>query len=115
MIRAKIGSIGLKVESARGDGHPPVVVNIPIKPNQGILPAGQILQASASGLVGYDPAGSEQIVGVLEMECDTSREDSALVIVHGSARASLLKVGVTGDKPDNDTLDALIAASIFPE
>ncbi|WP_027188351.1 hypothetical protein [Desulfovibrio cuneatus] len=110
----KLGTITILVERARGTAHPPVLATLPLKPNQGILPSGLLLQQSASGLEPYAPGGT--LAGVLDAEVDTTRQDSGLVIIHGSAQLGCLKVGaITQTPPDATTLNALLKLGVYPE
>ncbi len=127
MSNAKIGTLIIIEESARGQCHPPVILTLAIKPDQGVLPSGLLLEDSASGLVPWDPdppavgdppveAEPLAVVGVLDLACDTATQDSGLVIVHGSAKRPSLKVGATAQTaPDETALAALIAVGIYPE
>lgn len=118
MSDAKIGSFNVNEESARGAGHPPVIRTIIVAPNQGVLPAGLLVADSASGLAPWASATAETapLVGVLDLACDTASQDSALAIVHGSVRLSVLKVGATDSvAPDETALAALLAAGLYTE
>lgn len=100
-------------ERARGTAHPPVIMTMPFKPDQGILPVGLLLEASASGLVPYTTG---TIAGINDTEIDTSRTDAGLVIVHGSVLTEVLKVGASNPaEPDETTLAALISMGVYPE
>ena len=113
MHNGKIGTFAIQVESARGTAHPPVLANLPFKPGQGVLPAGLLLQESASGLVPYD---SGTLVGVNDSEVDTGKRDSGLVIVHGSAIRELLHVGLAAPAyPDETVIAALFKLGVYPE
>lgn len=115
MVNAHIGTLHVHVESARGTQHPPVLHNLPLKPNQGVLPCGLLLEHSASGLVPYDPDVAQPVAGVLDAAVDTGRDESGLVIIHGSALRELLKVGVAGAEPTDTDFAALINAGVYPE
>ena len=120
MHDAKLGTIDIVVISARGTQHPPVIVSMPFAPNQGVLPAGLFLEASAAGLVPFDPEAAtvQPIVAVNDKDVDTGRQDSGLAIIHGSALRELLKVGDgqgNQTEPDETLLSALMKAGIYPE
>jgi hypothetical protein len=112
MYTPKVGSLTVIAERARGTLHPPVLQPMAFKPGQGVLPAGLILENSASGLIPHD-TGS--IVGVNDAAVDTAVEDSGLVIIHGSALRDMLKADTAGTFPDDATLAALIALGVYPE
>lgn len=119
MSNAKIGTMTINEESARGTGHPPVIVTRAVKAGQGVLPAGLLLQDGPDGLVPWNPAqegGPAAVAGVLDLACDTATQLSCLAIVHGSARMSCLKVGAVAQAaPDETDLAALLSAGIYPE
>lgn len=119
MSNAKIGTMTINEESARGLGHPPVIQTRAVKPDQGVLPCGLLLEDSPTGLVPWAPeaeGGPKAIAGVLDRACDTAVEDSCLIIVHGSARLPALKVGATAQAAPGETaLAALAAVGIYPE
>ena len=118
MHNAHLGTVNVTVNSARGTAHPPVLLSLPLKPDQGNLPAGLLLMESPSGLIPWvnGDSGANGIAGVLDTDVDTSRQDNGLVIVHGSAVKEMLVIGVDADtEPDDATLTALIKAGVFPE
>lgn len=119
MSDAKIGTIVINEEAARGAGHPPVIVTRAVKPAQGVLPAGLLLQNSPSGLIPWNPAqegGPAAVAGVLDVACDTATQASCLSIIHGSVRLPCLKVGAVAQAaPDETAQAALLTAGLYPE
>lgn len=113
MHNPKTGTVTILVESARGTSHPPVLATLAFKPGQGVLPAGLLLEESASGLVPYT---SGTLAGINDREVDTDRQDSGLVIVHGSALRDCLKHGFPASvAPTEATLAALVKMGVYPE
>lgn len=77
--------------------HPPVILSLKTKANNGVLTAGLIVAKDANGdLVAYDPAGLSPInapVAVVTITCDTAQESMAAVLVHGTVVAANLLTG----------------------
>jgi len=95
--------------------HGPVTRARKVKADQGVLEAGLIVALDGDGnVVPYDPSGSEPVnkpVGVLLERCDTTKEDAAIVIVHGTVWKDRIHVGE--NPPSNDDLAALEAIGIW--
>jgi len=96
--------------------HAPVTRPKKVKTAQGVLDAGLIVALDANGdLVPYDPDGSSPVnepVGVLLERCDTSKEDTAVVVVHGTVWRE--RIHVSGAAPSADDLKKLEDIGVWP-
>lgn len=98
--------------------HPPILGTMKAKAANGTLSEGLVLAKDANGdVVAYDPAGTGPtaslavIVGVLVHDCDTTKDDAAVVLKHGTVYLPKLLVGAAA--PDAAALAALEAFGIF--
>lgn len=114
-MNAKLAELDVTQSSVIDGIHPPVIYTMKAKANNGELAPGLVVAKDGSGdLVAYNPAGVAPVdvaVGVLTQTIDTTRDDAAPVLVHGTVRLSALKVGA--DAPDADDLAALRALGIY--
>ena len=97
--------------------HSPIYKTKKVKTGQGVLDAGLIVAVDSNGeVVPYDPAGTAPVnepVGVLVERCDTSKEDAAVVLVHGTVFRDRLKKA-DGSALTADDEKALEAIGIYP-
>lgn len=98
--------------------HPPILGTAKAKANNGTLAEGLIVAKDTNGdLVAYDPAGAGAtaslavIKGVLVHDCDTTKDDAAVIIKHGTVSQAKLLVGAA--VPNAANLAALEAFGIF--
>lgn len=114
-MKANLGTITIDYSSVVTTTHPPVIKTMEAKPANGILPMGLLVAKDGDGLIDtYDPADLATLatcVGVLTRELDTTTDDAAAVIVHGTVVHELLKVGA--GVPDADDLAALDALGVY--
>ena len=92
-VDGKIGEMTTKEVQIITELHPPVIITVPLKANQGYLELGSIIAKNNNGEnVLYDPSDTnQQIVGVLANSVDTNRQDIGNVIVHGVVVRKFLK------------------------
>uniref|UniRef100_A0A7C3I633 Head decoration protein n=1 Tax=Gracilinema caldarium TaxID=215591 RepID=A0A7C3I633_9SPIR len=114
-MNAVLGTIDYGASSVISAIHPPVIKTMKAKTNNGTLAAGLVVaEDSAGDIVAYNPGGTaplNEAVGVLVQDCDTTTDDGALVLRHGTVVLGKLKVGTSA--PDADDLAALEALGIF--
>lgn len=114
-MKANLGSVSPAVSSVITNHHPGITVAMPALDDNGTLPAGELVAKDADGkIVAYDPAGTGEtaslavVVGVLLEELDTTNDDTALVVKHGTVRREALKVGAgAADAADVAALEAI--------
>lgn len=96
-MKANLGSTSPATSHVATDHHPGVMVPMTVLADNGTLPEGELLAKNAEGkIVAYVPLGAAPlnvVVGVLLEEIDTTKDDTALVIKHGTVRRDALKVG----------------------
>ncbi len=116
-MNAIIGSVDRTHSAVADNVHPPVMKTMVALVDNGILKAGLILAKDSNGeIVPYDPADVATLktpVGVLAHDIDTSTDDAAVVIVHGTV--ALDKLLVDTSAPDADDLAALEAITIWAQ
>jgi len=113
-INGKIHSYSYDDERAGIKGHGPVLVTAAFAADQGVLPVGLILAKDESGdLV---PQAADAVpVAVLDEILDTAQATAGVVVIHGTVRRDVLKVGaVDPAAPDATLLAVLQAAGIYP-
>lgn len=114
-MNAVLGTIDYGASSVISAIHPPVIKTMKAKTDNGTLAAGLVVAKDSIGdLVAYEPLGDAPLnaaVGVLVQDCDTSTDDAALVLRHGTVVLGKLKVGSSA--PDAVDLAALEALGIF--
>lgn len=114
-MKANLGSMSPAASHVATEHHPGIMVPMTALADNGTLPEGALLAKNAAGkIVAYDPAGAAPlnvVVGVLLEEIDTTKDDTALVIKHGTVRRGALKVGANA-AADADVA-ALEAAGIY--
>lgn len=117
-MNAIIASFNVSQSAVVDPTHPPILGTLKVKAANGVLPEGLVLAKDSNGdVVAYDPAGTGPtaslavIVGVLAHDCDTNKDDAAVVLKHGTASLSKLLVGVA--EPDAAALSALQAFGIY--
>jgi len=111
-MKANLGSVSPAISSVLTNHHPGIVVSMTALANNGTLPEGELLAKDADGkIVAYDPEGLLTlgvVVGVLLEELDTTEDDTALVIKHGTVRREALKVAAAAaDAADVAALEAI--------
>ena len=111
-MKANLGSVSPAVSSVITNHHPGIVASMTALADNGTLPEGEIVAKDADGkIVAYDPEGLltlAVVVGVLLEELDTTEDDTALVIKHGTVRREALKVGAAAaDAADVAALEAV--------
>lgn len=114
-MNAVLGTIEYGANGVVSQIHPPVLKTMKAKANNGTLSAGLVVAEDSNGdIVAYNPGGTAPLntaVGVLVQDCDTTTDDAAVVLRHGTVVLSKLKVGA--GSPDATDLDALEALGIF--
>jgi hypothetical protein len=99
--------------------HPCVFKTYKAKAAQGTLPGGMLVALDAdSKLVPYNRAGAAPLnvlKGVLSRPIDTTVDDAAIVIIHGTVNSSLLCYGAAGDLVTAADLAALEAMTVYPQ
>lgn len=114
-MKANLGSVSPAVSRVATNHHPGIMVPMTALADNGTLPEGELLAKNADGkIVAYDPEGIaplNAVVGVLMEELDTTEDDAALVIKHGTVRRDALMVGAAA-AADADII-ALQAIGIY--
>ncbi len=117
-MKANLGSVSPAVSSVVTNHHPGIVVSMTALANNGTLPEGELVAKDADGkIVAYDPEGTGEtaslavVVGVLLEELDTTKDDTALVVKHGTVRREALKVAAAA--ADAAAVVALEAIGIY--
>ena len=114
-MNAVLGTMEYGTSSVISAIHPPVIKTMKAKANNGTLSAGLVVAKDSNGdIVAYNPGGAAPLnvaVGVLTQDCDTSTDDGALVLRHGTVVLGKLKVG--SGAPDGSALAALENLGIF--
>lgn len=110
-----IGETTYTTSSVLSKIHPPVIKVMTAKADNGTLTEGLLVAKDSNGdIVAYEPAGDAPLdtcVGVLTQEIDTTKDDAAPVLVHGTAVQNKLVVGAVA--PDADDIAALEALGVF--
>jgi hypothetical protein len=118
-MNGKIATINETFASVATQTHPAVKKTLPALASQGVLPAGMLYALNADGKVipyvrdGAAPANA--LKGVVDKDVDTSEDDAAIGIVHGTVSAEALAYGINGDAVTVADLAALEAITVFPE
>ena len=114
-MNAVIGSMNVSDTSVISRLHPPIMGTMKAKAANGTLAEGLVVAKDSNGdLVAYDPVGLAPLntpVGILVHECDTTKDDAAVVLKHGTAVKSALLVGASA--PDAADLAKLEAIGVF--
>ena len=111
-MKANLGSVSPAISSVITNHHPGITTSMTALADNGTLPEGELLAKDADGkIVAYDPEGLLTlgvVVGVLDEELDTTEDDTAVVIKHGTVRREALKVGANAaDAADVAALEAI--------
>ena len=97
-MNAVIGSMNVSDTSVISRLHPPIMGTMKAKAANGTLAEGLVVAKDSNGdLVAYDPVGLAPLntpVGILVHECDTTKDDAAVVLKHGTDLAKLEAIGV---------------------
>ena len=91
-------------------GHPVMVITWPVKPDNGVYEAGQLLGLDDGEVVAYDQ--DIPLKGVCMRKVDTAVEAAADIIVHGTVVKAALTV--LGAPIDNDDILALHDITVYP-
>ena len=114
-MNAVLGTLSYGASSVISLIHPPVIKTMKAKANNGTLSAGLLVAKDSNGdIVAYDPGGSSPVnvcVGVLAQDIDTTTDNAAAVVRHGTVVLEKLKVGAGA--PNSAALAALEALGIF--
>ena len=112
------GTIGTMNEEtkvrARGTGHSPVVLPLPCLVDNGVLPAGLLVEENVSGEL-IPMTVIANVVGVLDEEIDTAKTGSGLAVVHGSVRSDVVASDLIGTALTAAEIKALREMGIFVE
>ncbi len=116
-IQGKTHSYAYDDEHAGIKGHGPVLVTAAFAAAQGVLPVGLILAKDVDGKL-VPQAGEAVPVAVLDEILDTTLATAGMVVIHGTVRRDVLKVGApdpTGPaEPDAAMLRKLQDSGIYP-
>jgi hypothetical protein len=114
-ISGNRGSFGVAEERAHTDHHPVIIGNGQVLADNGEYPIGLIVKRDENDLlVPYTgPADTDLPAGVIDEPCDTAEDGSAMVILHGTVRGGLLKIGTAGDPATADDIRKLATIGIF--
>lgn len=114
-MKAILGTMEYGASSVISMIHPPVIKTMKAKTANGILPAGLLVAKDSNGdIVAYDPEGEAPLnvsVGVLTQLLDTTTDDAAVVLVHGTV--ILEKLLVDTAVPTAEDIASLEAKGIF--
>lgn len=114
-MNAVLGTIEYGASSVISLIHPPVLKTMKAKANNGTLATGLLVaKDSNEDLVAYDPGGASPLnvcVGVLAQAIDTTTDDAAVVVRHGTVVREKLLVG--SGAPDASALAALESIGIY--
>ncbi len=114
-MNAVLGTLEYGASSIVSLIHPPVLKTLKAKANNGVLAAGLLVAKDSNGdVVAYDPQGAAPLnvcVGVLAQEVDTSRDNAAVVLRHGTVVREKLRVGSSA--PNAADLAVLESLGIF--
>ena len=110
-VNGIVGQQTITEKTVIDDRHPAVIRLKKFKPDNGIIPAGQIVALDAAGeTVSFDPdsLGTEDTpVGVCTYEVDTAKDSIGSVMVHGAVvAASLLVKGAAATASEKAELEA---------
>lgn len=118
-MNGKLQSINVDYGSVATPSHPPVKRTVKAAASQGVLPAGMLTAHNSSGeVIPYNRSGSSPtnvLKGVLDKEIDTSVDDAAIEIVHGTVNTELLKHGASGSAVTSADLVALEEVNVYPQ
>jgi len=93
-INGKVGSFGYEGERAHTSDHPPVFKGGPVKADNGSYPAGLVLAVDGNGdLVPCEDLATETIAGINDAPVDTTQEDVAVYVAHGTVKRDMLAKG----------------------
>ena len=114
-MNALLGTMDLDTSSVMDMTHPPVIKTMEAKAANGTLAAGLLVAKDSGGdIVAYVPGGASPLnvcVGVLVHPIDTTADDAAAVLRHGTVVQSKLLVGSAA--PDAAAVAVLEALGIF--
>lgn len=114
-MNANVGSIDPAPSRVVAGTHPPVILSLAAKADNGTLAAGLLVALDSNGDIdAYDSGGVAPlttVVGVLTQELDTTEDTTALVLKHGTVNADLLLEGSSA--ADAAAIAALEAIGIF--
>lgn len=117
-MNAILATVNVSDSSIIDRTHPPVLGTMKAKTANGTLAEGLVVAKNADGdLVAYDPAGTGDTaslavpVGILVHDCDTTKDDAAVVLKHGTAVKSALLVGAAA--PEAADLAKLEAIGVY--
>lgn len=118
-MNGKLQAISVDYASVATPSHSPVKKTVKAAAAQGVLPSGMLAAHNGSGeLIPYNRAGASPtnvLKGVLDKEIDTSVDDAAIEILHGTVNTELLKYSAAGSAVTNADLVALEAIGVFPQ
>jgi len=113
-INGKIHSFSYDDERAGIKGHGPVLVTASFAEAQGVLPVGLILARDEDGHL-VPQADDAEPVAVLDEILDTALATAGVVVIHGTVRRDVLKVGATDPaEPNAAMLRKLQDGGIYP-
>jgi transcriptional regulator of nitric oxide reductase len=114
-MKANLAKITPSVSRVVVGNHPPITVTMLALADNGTLAEGLLVAKDAAGkIVAYNPGGAapvNAVKGVLTQEIDTTADDAATVLRHGTVRAESLKVGAGAAAADD--IEALVAIGIY--
>ena len=118
-MNGKINTVSEGYASVATPTHSPVKKTIAAAAAQGTLPGGMLVALDAtSKVIPYNRAGvapANVLKGVLDKEIDTSSDDAAIVIIHGTVNAELLVHGAASDAITSADIAALEALGVYPQ
>lgn len=92
--------------------HGPVIFNVPFAAGNGTIKKGQIVSKDDAGACVPYVAGDDAVAyGVAICDVDTTREEAANVLIHGTAKRALILVGA--NPAVQSDIDALEKAGVF--
>ena len=113
-ISGKTHSYSYDDEHASIKGHGPVLVTAAFAAGQGVLPVGLVLAKDVDGNL-VPQAGEAEPVAVLNQILDTALATAGVVVIHGTVRRDVLKVGALAPaEPDAVMLHKLQDSGIYP-
>ncbi|MEG6551879.1 head decoration protein [Desulfocurvibacter africanus] len=113
-INGKTHSYGYDDERVGIKGHGPVLITAAFAAGQGVLPIGLVLAKDVDGNL-VPQAGEAVPVAVLDEVLDTAQATAGVVVIHGTVRRDVLKVGAAAPtEPDAAMLRKLQDSGIYP-
>lgn len=111
-FNANLGSQSFIEKQIIDPTHPAVIMNMPLKADQGTLPLGSILAKDANGdVVLYNPSATDSTatpIGVLVEDVDTASSTVGAVLKHGTVvKKALLAGGSQAQEADIEKLEAI--------